>query len=128
MTTEAAPGRARVDQNILCANCFSLEVAQAARNALVRAREREDRAFLVVKQRRPPLLRRVAARAVVGRGEAAELAAVDVGVTAGARRGRGTEHRVTHTSVPVSRPVAVDASHRAMRAGERESGQVVIEA
>ena len=66
-------------------------MAQAARNALVRALQVEGRMTAVVEFRRPPAHNGVASRTTFFVSSGLELASVHIGVAAGAVLGRAAE-------------------------------------
>lgn len=128
VTVFAVLGGGFVEQHLLAFNVAEELMAGGTADVLVRPRQCESRALVMIEKRGLPL----GGVVTVGAGDIAprlgELTAMNVGMAFLAlRRGPGEVH-VDELHFQVRRTVAVDASHGAMCAEESEPGPVVIEA
>jgi len=124
----AVLGRGFVEQDPLAIKIAEQLVTIAATHVLVRARQSERRALVVVEQRWFPL----GAVMTVGAGRdpvfLGELTAVDVGVALFALGGCLGEVHIDERGFQVGRLMAVAASNGPVRADQGELGLAVIEA
>lgn len=121
-------GRARcrgwlIEHYWLSIDRLPIGMAGRAGNILVGAFERK-RCLLVIKERRLPLVAVVARCAVFA--TCAELVGMRIFVAFAALRRSLRKRDMDHRPLQVRRSVAIDASHRAMRADQRESRAGVI--
>ena len=124
VTIRARRGSGLVEENILPVDGARLGVTRRALHVLMSSLERKVRAVMI-EERRTPLVRVVARRAVIG--PCGELVAMRVLVALGAGRRRALELHMHHAPFQVRRSMAFDACHGSMGAGQRKSCCCVIE-